>query len=285
VLAAACALTPALAGAQALERSAYVSVLDARGQPVEAVSLGDVVVREDGTVREVLRVVPATEPMQIAVLVDTSAALGSDVVNVREALEAFVTRMAAGNAVALIEFGDRPRILVDSTSDPRALVKGVGQVFSRAGSGAYLLEAIVETSRGFQKRESPRPVMVVVMTEGVEFGNYGHEQTLEALAAGGAALHVAVLVTPGGGDDSSFEVRTRNVVVDRGTRDSGGRRENLLSSMALASTLDALASELLRQVEVVYARPRTLIPPSKITIEAGRPGITVRGTPARPAKG
>jgi hypothetical protein len=55
-------------------RDIYVSVLDDKGQPVPGLTTADFVVREDGTLREVLKAGPATAPLQVALLVDDSQA-------------------------------------------------------------------------------------------------------------------------------------------------------------------------------------------------------------------
>src|SRR5689334_12440942 len=68
------------------ERSLYVSVVDQDGAPIADVTPSDVVVKEDNLTREVLRVVPATEPMQIALLVDTSQAASDHIAHIRQAL-------------------------------------------------------------------------------------------------------------------------------------------------------------------------------------------------------
>src|ERR1044071_3129282 len=54
----------------ALHRGLYVSVVDKDGKPVASVAPEDLIVREDGVAREVLRVEPATDSMQVALLVD-----------------------------------------------------------------------------------------------------------------------------------------------------------------------------------------------------------------------
>ena len=70
---AACAVAwPGALVAQAIQRAMYVSVLNEAGAPVPDLGPTDFVVREDNIAREVLRVAPADEPMQIAVLVDTA---------------------------------------------------------------------------------------------------------------------------------------------------------------------------------------------------------------------
>jgi hypothetical protein len=278
-------LVPAAARAQAVERGIYASVLDEKGAPVASVSPADVVVREDGIAREVLRITPATEPLEIAVLVDTSAGLAPDTMQVRDALTEFVTRMAAANRLSIVGFGERPTILADTTSDLEALRKGVSLVFPRSGSGAYMLDAVLEVSRGFQKRETARPVVVVVLAGGVEFSTFTYDRVLDALKASGAAMFVFDLSRQGVSDMVSDELRNRNVVLSRGTAESGGERWNLVSNLGLSKAMNALADELLHQVRVVYARPQTMIPPEHVTITAARPGLKVRGTPIKPSKG
>ena len=110
---------PATLLSQAIERSMYVSVLDQTGAPVPNMGPGDFIVREDNLSREVLRVVPATDPMQIAILVDNSTAAEPLVPQIRRALPAFLEALtkptASGrrNEVAIITLGSRPTILAD----------------------------------------------------------------------------------------------------------------------------------------------------------------------------
>src|SRR5262245_52080488 len=92
-------LTSGLLSAQAPERAMYVSVLDKKGAPIDVVSAADLVVREDNVTREILRVVPAGEPMQIALLVDDSAPAERYIRDYREALPAFVEGILGDEAV------------------------------------------------------------------------------------------------------------------------------------------------------------------------------------------
>lgn len=276
---------PAAARGQAVERAIYATVLDEKGAPVTGVSPADFVVREDGIAREILRIGPVTEPMEIAVLVDTSAALSPDAVPVRDALTAFVTKMSPAHRLSIVGFGERPTVLADTTSDVEALKKGIGLIFPKSNSGAYMLDAVLEVSRGFQKRETARPVIVAVLADGVEFGTFTYDRVLDALKASGAALFVVDMSRQGAADVRSDELRNRAILVSRGTDETGGERINLVSSLGVQKALDTLADRLLNQVRVVYAHPQTLIPPERVTITAARPGLTVRGTPVKPVKG
>src|SRR5688500_16543123 len=127
-------------------RDVYVSVLDSKGVPVQGLTAADFTVREDGIAREVLKAVPATEPLQVALLVDDSQAATSMLQPLRESIAAFVAKLQGKAEIALITFGERPTTQVEYTSNAELLKKGTGRVFPRSGAGPYLLEAIVEAS-------------------------------------------------------------------------------------------------------------------------------------------
>ena len=67
-----------------------------------------------------------------------------------------------------------------------------------------------------------------------------------------------------------------------GTELSGGRREDLLTSMSLASTLDSLARELKTQYRVVYVRPDVLVPADRIDVSLRQPGLRIRASHVPP---
>src|ERR1700722_12236617 len=127
----------------------YVSVLNEADAPVADLGPSDFVVREDNVAREVLRVEPATEPMQIAVLVDNSQASRDYIRDIRAGLEVFVNEMTGGpkNELSIIALAERPTILSDPSADREKIMKGVGRIFEQRGSGNYLLDGVIEVSK------------------------------------------------------------------------------------------------------------------------------------------
>ena len=90
------------------ERTAYVSALDDKGEPVEGLGPGDFIIREDGLRREVLRVSRAIEPIDIALLVDTSASAVNAISAIRDGLKGFVAMMAPQNQIHATDFREEP---------------------------------------------------------------------------------------------------------------------------------------------------------------------------------
>ena len=282
-LAAACALAlwaapdiQAQAGAR--ERTLFVSAVDSRGEPVNGLDLEDFIITEDGRTREVLRVSRAIEPMDIALLADNSQAAASLVGPLRDALRDFAERMADDDRIALIALADRPRILVDYTTNRMRLEEGIGRLFSMQSSGMTLLDAIVEVSAGLRQRDATRAVIVPVITTGVEFSNRYGLDVVDAIQQAGAALQALVIGQP---DFGTVPGRERAVVLGAGTRETGGQHVTLLTESAVKPALRKLARQLSSQYKVVYSRPQSLIPPERTEVRSRRSDVTTRGTPAR----
>jgi len=261
--------------AQTEERTVYASVVDKNDAPVPGLNAGAFIVRENDVAREVLRASVAHEPLQIALLIDTSQAIDNNILDIRTGLQAFFKQMAGKHEIALIGTGERPTVLVDYTRDPARLQAGVDRIFARRGSGAYLLDAIVEASHGLAKREGARSAIVTISTEGPEFSERYHQYVLDELRRSDARLY-AVVLTRSRRSSLSRSATERDITLAEGSVESGGHRENVLTSMAFESTLQELATQINNQYRVVYARPGSLVPPEKVAVTVNRSDVAVR---------
>jgi hypothetical protein len=267
---------PALLEAQAQQRVIYASAVDEKGAPVAGLGPSDFVVREDKVTREVLNVAEASDPMEIALLIDNSQAAEPYIRDLREGATAFINAMAADphgtkHHVAVITIGERPTINTDYTQDLQQATKGAQRIFATPGSGAYLLDGIIETSKGIRKRESRRPVIIAVITAGVELSDRAYQSVLEPLRDAGAAFHVIVVGRPVTTDQD------RLMVLDLGTSQTGGRYDTVMTGTGLTPRMKQLGEELTHQYKVTYAHPQTLIPPDRVVVSTPKQGLTVRG--------
>ena len=286
-------LASALLGRQAFaqvdERTMYASVVDDKGQPVLGLNARDLIVREDGQAREILRVAKDDDPMQVALLVDNSVEMRDKVSDLRKAVAAFITSLRPGVQVALLTLAERPTIVVGYTADKAALLKGVDRIVAY-DAGNYVLDGIAEASEGLSKRTLARSVMVVVTGQGPELSYRHYTDALRPLRESGAALH-AIMVTAaniegvlhaverGNPADSGGGIGGvgRDIVLGRMTKETGGRYEEVLSMSALTAKLQQLSNEISNQYRVTFARPQRLIPPKSTEIRARQPNQHARG--------
>lgn len=277
---------PDTATVQSLERNVIVTVVDADNEPVKGLTTSDFEIFEEGAEREVLRVSPARQGRQITVLVDTSQSAARVAGDFRDALGLFFEAMHSDNQISLVGFGGPPRILVDSTTNLDRLKAGLGQIFGFPGTAAYLLDAISQVANGFLRRDSNRPVMLVLATEGLDYSNSSSREVLNQLTESNTAFYALVIDERGNGSRalnlSQPEIfrqeLERNIVLERGPRDSGGKRRQLFSSTALEQTIKEIVIELKNQYLVTYARPNRLIPPEHFEVNVVKTGLTARGT-------
>src|SRR5205085_4513069 len=120
----------------------------------------------------------------------------------------------------LITLAERPTIAVGYTADHAALHSGVDKLFAFQ-AGSYLLDAIAETSQGLAKRTLWRSAIAIITANGVDFSYRQYTEVLRFFREGGASLHVLML---GPGNHVG-----REIVLGRGSAETGGRYDTILS--------------------------------------------------------
>jgi hypothetical protein len=175
---------------EGLTRTVYVSVLDKTDLPVTDLGPGDFVVKEGGKTRDVVEAGMANVPLRIALLIDDN---GTGIF--RYSVVKFVERLQGRAEFALSTVNGQNQKLVDYTADVNLLSAAIGQLSARPGTndGGQLLEGIFETAKDFQKRQTRRPVIVVLTVCGEEHSTLPAHHVLEELQKSGAALHVVAI--------------------------------------------------------------------------------------------
>jgi VWFA-related protein len=256
---------------QAQVRSLLVTITDDKGRPAEGLAPEEVVVIENGLARDVVGLLPDRRPLTVAVLVDTSAVVDSDLrMQVLEPLVAFLMGLPSGSKYALWTTGDRPMKLVDYTSDVVEASQALKRVSPQGGN--TLLDALVEASADLKKKEGERSAVVAVTKIGIEFSSRDRYRVVEQALAN-APLFMAVKIDEGG---EGFENLAKyDYVLGELTRKTGGVYETVLTSLAVGHALERVAAALRGQYRLRYATVPE-IKERKLEVKVSRPGVRVR---------
>ncbi len=309
-------LVPVPGLAQATPQAVFVSAID-DGRPVLDLEANEFRVREEGESREVLLVNRAEVPVQVAILVDDSYGVTSNLGHLRRGLEELIDALPDAQMSTVIAFGDQLRTLIDFTQDKDELRRVVGEFAQFSETSWYLPNALAETAADMWDRGAVRPIIVLVTSEGAAAttarvrrfrqgdavvsprGGQGmaYDRVLEILRDTKVAVHALVVRGAGmasladgfGGDPGTRGLsqdtagdRDRASLLEELPRVTGGGREELGATSALAEMLDRIGDEISNQYFVVYARPAVLVPPEEIEVSVTRRGVNVRSTPAHP---
>jgi VWFA-related protein len=251
------------------EKQIIVTVINTKtGNPVTGVTAPALVIKEDGTEREIVKVEPATSPMAVVLLADTTATFRNNLKELRDAAAGFITAFTAKNAgssVALWKFGGAVLPVTQFVTDAGALNSeaaklrpqdavledATGRAASRTADEAasVLLDAVVEGSKALAKRSETRKVVVSFNKITAEEKSRAQKpQVVSELQKSGAAWFGVTLAD--GGTASSM----RDSLMAEVTRTSGGLRLTVQEATRLDAAMKALADMLSTQYVVTYKR-------------------------------
>lgn len=253
-------------------RAVTVTLLDERGGPAGDVSAEDVALVENGVARDITSFKPDGRPLSVAILVDSSAAMGSSYrLNVVEAVVALVSRLPEGTRYALWTTGDRPTKVLDHTDDRAAASNVLRRVAPQGGN--YALDGVDQASGDLRKlsREGDRRVLIAVTGTGPEF-SYVDKYRAADRGEEDLDLFLGLQVDGAQGD---FDTQSRiSYVFDRLARATGGRYEIVLSAMGTDDALRKLDAHLRAGYRIAYATVSE-IKKRKLELSVARPGTKV----------
>jgi VWFA-related protein len=262
-------------------RTVYITVMDKDGLPVDDLTAQDFEVKEGGRPVEVTEVGVATDPMQIALIVDDN---GTGLF--RSALAQFVRRLDGRAVMALSCVTGQTMKVVDYTPSVDAILRGVATLNARPGTpdGGQLLEGISEAAIELRRREAQRPVIIALTVGGEEHSTIHSDMVLDQLRKSGTLLHVFSVersalrstMVAGRPKDLLQENMHLNRVLGDGPKQSGGRHQSIVASAGFIASLQTLASELTSQYRLTYALPAGAKRTERLNVTVRRKALQVR---------
>lgn len=253
-----------LAAQATIERSILVTVLDKGGVPLRDLTASDFIVREDGQAREVTSAALATEPLTVALMVDTSKpTIGKDLPlrDIRAGLGGFVKAIYAANPenkISLMDISGAAVTTVSATSNGDQMLKATSRLVTNQRSYGVLLEGLMDTAKDLAKTTSPRRAIVVLSFDSPESSTIQPRDAAMAVQKSGAAFWAVTI----GSDGAPM----RDVLFENLPPLTGGKRLSAVQATSLEQMLSNVAAALTSQYLVTFKRPEG---PASSNIQAG----------------
>jgi hypothetical protein len=267
-------------------RSVTLSVYTKKAEPVRDLRPDEVVVSEGGRKPAILGLEPDRRPLEVAVVVDSSAAAASSYrSDLVAAVMALWKALPPDASLAVWTSGPPSRVVDFGT----ALAEGESRLQSVAPAGKnYAFDALLDASRALGRRPSERRAIVYVGGIDIEASAMRVAETQQAMGQA-LAVPLMVLIQPGGtgaalggptsGIATSWDVQG---YVEKMTPTYGGTSWVVLSTQAAANMLREAAAIVGSQYRVRYestaeaqAAPKVEVRRKGVKFLAGRTQVEV----------
>ena len=292
------AASPSAHARQANSKTIYVSALDKQGMPITDLDPAEFEAKAGGKTMEIVRAQPAQMPFRIAVIVSDAGVGGF-----QQGLANFMQKLLGKAEFGLTSVVNQPEAVSEYSSEGAVLREAVRRVGPRGrarGTGAQLLEAIQEATKGVTS-DGRRPVILVLRVGGEAATSLAGDDVREDLRRSGAVLYV--VSTAGAqrpnapsartgisseqaqmqdADNANSTLNVQQVLGD-GSRESGGRHDQVIST-TLVPALERIADELLSQYALTCVLPTGVKANDKLSISTKRKNAKIQAPSRLPTR-
>jgi Ca-activated chloride channel homolog len=145
-----------------------VTVTDQSHNYVSGLTVDDFAVFEDGVQQELRFFAASQTPLDLLLLIDTSASMRDRIETVQTAALGFIRTLEGPDRGAVVTFDGAIRVLQNLTSDRAALEEAVGQIEARGATSLYnaLYISLKEFERAGRREGEVRRQAIVLLSDG-----------------------------------------------------------------------------------------------------------------------
>ena len=266
--------------------SLSVSVIDRDAKPVAGLTVGQFQVFEDGVPQEVRFFAPGAMPLDVIILLDTSASMTGSMGLIQQAATRFARSLRADDRVAVMGISNGLRILQPFTSDLDAAEAAIhaARASGRTPLYASLYTALRELDKIRTTIDEPRRQAIVVLSDGQDTSStFTFEEVLAVVRrsavpiytiAPRAARQIKSLREQFYGESTS----TADFELKKLASETGARSFFPVNLTELAGVYDTISDELAHQYSLGYQSSNTGKNGSfrRIALRIAAPGLTWR---------
>jgi Ca-activated chloride channel homolog len=240
-----------------------VTVTDTKGKYVTGLAGSDFEVFEDGVRQDVAFFASDDVPLDVALLIDTSHSMETDLPLVKSAGDGLVAKLRTSDRAIVLDVKGSTRIAQELTSDRDSITRAIDGLSAGGDTAVYDAVYVVLRQLARERRTATqvRRQALVVLTDGIDTSSrLAFEDVLDVARRGNVSIYVVALKSalaqmprsqlPGAILRADYALKSV-------TRESGGRLFEPKTAVDLPGIFSAIADELFSQYDLGYTPLRT----------------------------
>jgi Ca-activated chloride channel homolog len=260
-----------------------VVVTDGQDKFVGGLSSADFTVFEDGVPQEVSFFSATPVPMDLALLLDTSASMVDKMSVVHEAATGFVSSAKPGDRVTVVDIKDGVKVLHPLDEDLDGARAAIRATTARGGTALYngLYMTLKEMAKLRRNNGEVRRQAILVLSDGDDTASLvGYDDVMEVARRSGIAIYTITLRTElqrllahdkSTAVSGEFAMRTL-------AQETGARAFFPAAAAELTGVYGTIANELAKQYSLGYISTNTRRDGAyrRVTVRVAQPGVRAR---------
>jgi Ca-activated chloride channel family protein len=265
--------------------SLNVVVTDPQQKFVTGLSKDDFSVFEDGVQQDLSFFSAGAVPIDLAILLDTSASMTDKMQTVQEAAVGFASSVRPGDRLTVVDIKDGVRVLHPLNEDVAGAHRAIRKTTARGSTSLYnglymTLKELVKNRRG---NGEVRREAIVVLSDGEDTSSLvSYDDVMDVAKRSGVSIYTITLKSPyivrmaqlnGSRSFSEADFAMKSLA-----QETGAKSYAPLDVTELAGVYDSIAKELASQYALGYT-PKSAVANGKyrrVVVRVGQQGVTTR---------
>jgi hypothetical protein len=240
---------------------------------------------------------PATDPLDVVLMIDTSVNAQPTITELREGLAALVKTLFAGSAPVTMSVMDVSHADVTVAENKKSVddvLKVIDKTFGDRSGNTVMLEGLIDAARKLAKSTSPRRAIVLVNIDGVpDASGSSFQDVVRPLLTSNASVWAVTYQntasksiqqnggnngdagTSGGMVGTGAVGQNLSYILSKVPEGTGGMRDQIVSANGLVASLTTVASAITGQYALTYERTSTGPMPQVLELGQTKPGAQI----------
>jgi Ca-activated chloride channel family protein len=176
-----------------------VVVTDGQQKFVTGLSADQFLVFEDGVQQDVSFFAAKDVPLDLAILLDTSASMTDKLTTMQEAAIGFASTMRPGDRVTIVDIKDTVKVLLPLAAEPADAPEAIRATFARGGTALYngLYMTLKDMVKQRRDNGEVRRQAIAVLSDGEDTASLiGFDDVMDVAKQSGIAIYTITLRSP-----------------------------------------------------------------------------------------